>query len=276
MEPILSDPKLLELEAGQRPPTHFSTKLLWHYLAPKLLNFVNITALLIAAGFFVIQSFLASFAQAFTFNISISQYLMAGVNMVLALVWNLVMPILLAGFLASLAIVALSLLGRFFHNRSKRVHNLWRRLADFIHPLYLRWRPKLRRLWAIYQIVVGALFILLIIMVAFVYGRTYYAQSPRMFGGGMPINVILVFSEEQPTQNSIWGFAINPSNARQSEVVQLLMELTDGVIVRDVATDTTTIVKNDTLQGIIYATSLSNNIMIATTTPTPPTPSSTP
>ncbi|MEO8391998.1 MAG: hypothetical protein ABI700_03310, partial [Chloroflexota bacterium] len=66
----------------------------------------------------------------------------------------------------------------------------------------------------------------------------------------------------------VWGFPINSSNARQSEEVQLLIELTDGVIVRYVPTNTIMVVKNDALQGIIDAISVSSKAANPTVTAT--------
>ena len=108
--------------------------------------------------------------------------------------------------------------------------------------------------------------ILFVILLSLVYGTFYYAQSPRMFGGGMPADVILVFREDQPTQNSVWSFPINSTNQRQSERVQLLIELTDGMIVRDPITGIAAIVKNDVLQGVVDAFA-SKNVSHPTVTP---------
>ncbi|MBI1280135.1 MAG: hypothetical protein GC179_18545 [Anaerolineaceae bacterium] len=246
----------------------FDPEKIWKQLAPKLMNLVNISALLTVAGFFVVQSYLSSFTSLFTFNISVTQYLAAGVNLILAIFWNLILPVLAYSFILAFVLVFLYFLGRFSFNRSKRVQNLWTRFLSRILPLYQRLRLALRVIWAIYQVFAGGLFVLLVIGVAFIYGTSYYAQSPRMFGGGMPSEVILVFREEQPTQPSIWGFPINTATPRQSEPVQLLIELTDGVIVRDTATNKTIIVKNDVLQGIIDTHPVSSNPMTATAAPT--------
>ncbi len=244
----------------------FDAKKIWRLIAPKLLNLVTVTTLLTVAGFFVIHSYLASVSRLFTFNISLTQYLAAGVNMVLAIFWNYILPVIIGGLILALIFIGLYFFGRYCLNRSKRVHTLWVRVLSIISPLYQRLRPLLRAAWVVYQVFAWVLFGLLVIGVALIYGTYYYAQSPRMFGGGMPSNVILVFREEQPTQSSIWGFPINTSNPCQSDEVQLLIELTDGVIVRDTGTNRTTIVKNDVLQGIIDVDATSSNLTNIPTT----------
>lgn len=247
------------------------TKKIWQHVGPNLINLVNITALLTVAGFFVVQSYLASFSKLFTFNISVTQYLAAGVNLMLAIIWKLILPIL--GY--SLVLVSLYLLGKFCISKSKRVHTFWTSFLRPFLPFYRRIQRFLRVLWSLYQITASALFVLFVILLALVYGTSYYAQSPRMFGGGMPADVILIFREEQPTQNSIWSFPINSTNPRQSEQVQLLIELTDGVIVRDPSTGVVVIVKNDVLQGIIDAP-VSNIVSSPTATPIQLLPTPTP
>ncbi len=231
-------------------------KKIWRLLAPKFFNLVNITTLLTVAGFFVIHSYLASFSKVFTFNISLTQYLAAGVNLVLgtvAYVLYLVLPGLGYGVLLSVALAVLYFVSRFWIKRSNRIHNLWNMLQRWLLPIYHWFCPLLRLLWSVYRLSAGALLILVVIVTGLAYGTYHYAQSPRMLGGGMPAMVILVFRENQPTQNPIWGFSINGSNARQSMPVQLLIELTDGVIVRDSSTNTIAVVKNDVLQGMIDA-----------------------
>jgi hypothetical protein len=246
-----------------------AVKKIWWIVTPKLLNLVNVTALLTVAGFFVIQSYLASFSMLFTFRISVTQYVAAGINLVLAIVWYIILPSLGYGVILAAGIGVLYLVGHFCITRSKPIHNLWDRFRNWWLPMYHRLYPYLRILWSLYQLVAWALFILVVISLGLVYGTAYYVQSPRMLGGGMPADVILVFREEQPTQTSIWGFPINSSNTRQSEQVQLLIELTDGVIVRYAATNTTTMVKNDVLQGIIDADTVSGSPAQPLGTPTP-------
>src|SRR5258708_18977649 len=48
-----------------------------------LLNVLNLTALLTLAGFFVINSYLGTFTTMFSYNISLPQYIAAGINLVL-------------------------------------------------------------------------------------------------------------------------------------------------------------------------------------------------
>jgi hypothetical protein len=265
------DTPSLETSSEKSERASLDVKKIWRILAPKLFSLVNITALLTVAGFFVINSYLASFSKLFTFNISLPQYLAAGINLVLgtfAYILYLLLPGLGYGVLLGVGAIIVYAISRFWIKRSRRIHDLWDRFRRWWLPIYYWLRPGLRFLWSLYRLSAGALLTLIVILMGLVYGTYYYAQSPRMLGGGMPAAVILVFREDQPTQNSIWGFSINSSNARQSTPVQLLIELTDGVIVRDAATNIVTVVKSDVLQGIIDAEPLPTGLTSITPIPT--------
>ncbi|MEO8393346.1 MAG: hypothetical protein ABI700_10175, partial [Chloroflexota bacterium] len=198
MLPNTADKTLLDGKAHDIAPLRLDTQKTWLFLAPKLAGLLNFTALLTVAGFFVIQSYLASFSKLFTFNISVTQYVAAGVNLLLALFWNLFVPPLVYGIVLALGFVALYFVGRFCLSRNQRLHHLWTELVGRLRPLYKRIHPIIRATWLLYRVIAGGLYILLVISLALVYGTFYYAQSPRMFGGGMPADVILVFREDQP------------------------------------------------------------------------------
>lgn len=261
-------------EKSQR--IHFDINKLWRLLAPRLLNLVAVTTLLTVAGFFVIHSYLASFTTLFTFNISVTQYLAAGINLVMAIIsyiLYMMLPGLGIGAIIAIGGAILYSAGHFCMVRSKRISDLWNWFRGWWLPVYHRLRPLLRLILTLNKLFLWTLVALMVIALGLVYGTYYYGQSPRMLGGGMPVDVILVFQEEQPTQTSVWGFPINKSNPQQSERVQLLIELTDGVIVRDVATNTTTLVKNDVLQGIIGASTPTANPTYSLVSPTQPSSS---
>lgn len=267
-------------QEGKNEVSSSSTSILktvWQSLAPKLLNLVNASALLTVAGFFVIHSYLASFSNLSSYNISITQYLAAGINLILGMVWFIVEGLIRAlpttgTWLAILS--AFALLGYIAISTNKRIRQLWQRFLGQVQPLSHRISAIVQFLWTGYQIFV----LLILALFGFIYGTSYYGQSLRMFGGGRPTDVILVFKEDQPTQNSIWAFPINSKNPRQSEIIQLLIELTDGVIVRHSSTGMAVIVKNDVLQGIIDASPpLPDTPPVSTLTPTQfPATSSTP
>jgi len=218
-------------------------------LAPKLLNLVTLSALLTIAGFFVVHSYMATFTSLFTFNVSVTQYLTAGINWLLAILWNIILPIFLYGLAIAFVISGIMLIWRLAVSKIKLLQKFVQAIERRVAPIVKRLRPILRIGWQLYQIIAWLLLIALLIALSIGYGVSYYSQSPRMFGGGMPATVILVFKEAQ--QNPGGVYPINPSNLMQSQPVEMLIELTDGVMVREFQSGTVLIVKNDVLQAIV-------------------------
>lgn len=217
-------------------------------LAPKLLNLVTLSAMLTFAGFFVVHSYMATFTSLFTFNVSITQYLAAGVNWLLALLWNIALPIFLYGLAIALIIIAIMFIWRLTISKIRVLEKWAQALVRRAAPMMIRLRPILRAGWLLYQIVAWFLLLVLVIALSVGYGIGYYSQSPRMFGGGMPATVILIFKE---AQNSTGVYPINPSNSMQSQPVEMLIELTDGIVIRELQKRTVLIVKNDSLQAMV-------------------------
>lgn len=211
------------------------------------LNLINISTFITMLGFFTIQSYLASLNHSwniFSYNISLVNYISAGINVILGTIARFI-PDAIKGTLIAIPIILIggAILYVFIRNQKKsytkkarinRVMNLLERIE------------KINLRFSIAGIVIFAL------MYSFIYGATYYSQSPRMFGGGMPADIILIFNEAQAVQDSTWGFGVNPQNPRQSEPIQLIMELADGIIVRHPTTNSITTIKNHVIDGIIY------------------------
>jgi hypothetical protein len=223
----------------------------WSEIAPKLLSLATISVAITAAGYFVITSYLATFTSLFTYNISPVQYVTAGINLLLGVtaiisVWVVVPAIGLAA--AAAVVVAVPAYGV---QKSRFLSRWWQTLRQWFSPLWTRLWPWIQRIWRVYDSIARVCLVLLIVLVALGYGATFYGQSWRMFGGGMPATVVLVFKEPQPQTGSLWPFPIQPTEPHRSIPVELLLELTDGVLVRDKTTNIPVIVKNDTLQALI-------------------------
>jgi hypothetical protein len=246
-------------------------------LPSKLLTLVNLTAFLTIVGFFVVQSYISSFSNLFSFNISVTQYLAAGINLVLALAWYVALSVLAPSIALVFIVVAIVAVFQFFKVRNRNLSTTWDNFRQRIDPIVQRLIRTFRPIWIIGRFMSSIGFVIFIVLVSLVYGTYYYHQSPRMFGGGMPATVILVFKEEQLTQNSPWSFSISQSNPKTSEPVELLIELTDGIVVRHLTTNVVAIVKNDVIQGVIDASTTHINVTTpsvtpnqqATSTPTP-------
>lgn len=218
-------------------------------LAPKLLNLVALSAILTIAGFFVVHSYMATFTSLYTFNISVTQYLAAGINWLLALLWYTILPVLLGALALVAAMSVIILLWLRALSSVAALQRLTRWLKQHVAPRVDRLRPILKVGWRVYQIIAWLLILAVVIALSLVYGVGYYSQSPRMVGGGMPATVILIFKEAQ--QNPIGIDIINPSNPLQSLPLELRIELTDGIMVREPQSGTVMIVKSDVLQAIV-------------------------
>ncbi|MCC6612497.1 MAG: hypothetical protein IT320_03405 [Anaerolineae bacterium] len=112
-----------------------------------------------------------------------------------------------------------------------------------------------------------------IVFVSSVYGSNVYGEIPRIRGGGEPSTVVLVFDE--PQEDVDWPFRINPAYPRQTEPIEMLMQLTDGVLVRDPQNRVPVIVKADIIRAIIDASPQRQALPTATAAPTP-APTATP
>ena len=176
-----------------------NTNNVWKLITPKLLSAVNITAFLTVAGFFVIHSYIQSFSDFYTYNIAVSQYLVAGINMILGTLGFFIplffssIPAMFIGVVLGFVLIVII----------------------YFSPLK-KWRVQINKVLQISQVVSFGFLLVMVAFVGFAYGTTLYAHSPRMFGGGMPAQVVLVFQEEQDIQNPLWSFPIDPSNPKKS------------------------------------------------------------
>jgi hypothetical protein len=210
-------------------------------------------------GFFVIHSYIASISVLSPLNIDIIQYTSAGLNALvgsIAIVVSLLLPGATFGLVVGLSVVlSVFVLYLILLLTSKRsailkgtINIVDNKLGKSLH---------VTKIVSLISIVFWGLFFSFIIIstifTAINYGQNNYAESPRYVGGGVPAEAILVFYEEQSELGSFWGVTVSSANSRMSETVLILMELTDGLLIRDVTTNVVSIVKNDMIQAIIDA-----------------------
>ena len=238
------------------------------------MNLAGFSALIYAAGYFVVHSYIATFSHLFTYSVKPLQYLAAGINLLLHISAIVIILIVIP------ALAVATIFGLFFflsflgYSKSIWVRKVWEGFRLRVAPLWKRVGPVLQILWRTYtQFSWFSLFVF-VVGVGIGYGQTTYGYSPQWLGGGMPATVVLLFKEPQPTATSVWGFPIDASLAHRSEPVQLLLELSDGFLVRHQRTNVPVIVKSDALQGIIEVPSASpipspNLVTTLTATTTP-------
>ena len=201
--------------------------------ATQILGGLAFTAVLSAAGFYVVHFYLFKVTHLFTYKIETITYVAAGINLIIGTVATIIWQIyqlLTENTLAFIAALIPLIILIWFLGRHKRLDRIVSRINRWV--LYIS-------------------LLLVILLIALVYGWNSYEYSPRLLGGGLPAKVILLFS--QPDKLSAMGLPI-PTNATypaQSEPVKLLMELNDGVLVVDFETQVPVIIKNDLLYGMI-------------------------
>lgn len=214
-----------------------------------IVNLAIITTLLTVAGFFVVHSYLATITSLFTYKIDPIIYVASGINLVYGTLLALVdVIVFLIIFLFGCAILGFVI----------GIIKYWKRIfgpdKNKYEPLSFservkRFRSNLKSLF------IQAMIILLSFTLAYspFYGQNAYKNSPRYLGGGQLADVILIF--QQPDKLATMGLPIqmNPTYPAQSQPVELLMELSDGVLVRDPQTQIPVIIKNELIYGMIDA-----------------------
>lgn len=241
----------------------------WRLVSQQLLNLAVITAFLSIAGFFVVHTYLGKVTGIYTYRIEAPVYIAAGINAVLGTLWLVLSPIAASSpdmlLLIMILVGTLLLADTILKSRFMRSFP-YKELVSITQQLY-RLNTRLT----------VVLLILLSMATAITYGTHEhgYGYSDRALGGGKPSPIILIFKESGMIsslglpiqQNSIYG--------AQSEPIELLMELNDGLLVRDPQFQIPLIIRDELIYGIIDARS-----QLISPTPTPlnstitPTPAS--
>lgn len=217
---------------------------LFWFVSRGILSLGVISGVLTLAGFFIIQSYMNSFSSLYSYNINISQYLAAGTSLIIYLIQQITDSLpnaLKIAFVGIVIILVWFLISEFIKSKypheSKTIVNLTRPITN---ALVFVFRFIYRLSWGF--------IVFILLLKGFVYGSIDYNKTERWLGGGQPATVILTFNEDQPS--NLWSFAINPEQPRLSEPLQLLIELNDGVLVRQAEGYNAVIVKNDVIYGI--------------------------
>ena len=214
--------------------------------AQSILTFVvGSVALLTATGFIIVNSYLAQFTEIHGFSIDTSQYLAASVGallfiaaiVVFLLVVNLVLVLLFGTFIILFD-------PKYRKNAYKELRTLL--TLRFYDEFLRRWMSVLKRRPTMTLIVV-----ILLVWISYVYGNFFYGDIPRYLGGGKPVSIHLIF--EDALIVSSFGFSAHPTYRNVVPNVELLSELTDGILVYDRQHEYATVIKNDAIQGIVDA-----------------------
>jgi len=238
----------------------------WRFVSQRLLNLAVVTTFVTVAGFFVVHTYLAKITGIYTYRVDGVVYVAAGFNMVLAIVTTFVRS-LISNIWLSLLIAALMILAAYgIEYGISKNEKLRRFFEERIIPI-VRIVSKLFSLTMIFLTAVFAL------AIGIVYGQYGYEYSSRSLGGGMPATVILLFKDPQLMPTLGLPLSLNVTYPAQSEPVELLMELSDGVLVRDPQQQIAVIVRDDLLYGMIDVPTATP---VPTSTPTPSSPLPTP
>lgn len=242
------------------------------FLLRIVFNLALITALVTAAGYFVVHSYLDKITSLYTYKIDPIVYVTSGINMVIEVVGQL--PGLFQAIAIGLLIGAIGgLLGEII---SFLGGNLYRFIlgnrAVQTKPSQPT-QPDRRKRDALLTIRMSLLVLLILtvtilISLGVLYGQNHYENSPRYIGGGKPADVILIFSEPEKLATMGLPIAMNPTYPAQSQPVILLMELSDGVLVKDEHIQIPVIIRNDLLYGMVDADPPTASQPVATVLPT--------
>ncbi|MBX3082994.1 MAG: hypothetical protein KF716_15280 [Anaerolineae bacterium] len=238
------------------------------FLLKHLVNLAGLTAFLTITGFFTIHSYLAKYSTLATHNVSATQYLSAGLSMLVTLAIFICNNIGLGVIVGIVLGVLFTLFNRFIisidiyiYNIKENIEkalkegtglriNLYESLTLDFGIIFLRIAKVLLQsskiLWKSAWLIMVAFFVLF----GFIYGQRYYDGIDHALGGGKPAEIYLIFKDKN--QAGVWPFQVT---GVQSTKLKVLIELTDGIMVYDENTNTTTIVKNDVVAGIIDAQS---------------------
>lgn len=226
----------------------------WQFVSQRIFKLATFAALVSIAGFFVVHSYLAKVTQVFTYAIDPVVYIAAGINVLIGIPITVILmlfPSLLTALIGIAILVLLVWLGArivktnpglYTALKNKLGGNFAKRLARI-----LNWLLTLNNILAV------AGLLLLIFIVGYGYGQVFYEHIPRYLGGGMPSNVILIFKQPELIPTLGLPFSINHTYPGQSEPVELIMELSNGVLVRQPQNQIPVIVDGDLLYGIIDA-----------------------
>ncbi len=254
----------IEYNAKSLPAPVLATA--WRFVSQQLLNLAVITTFLTIAGFFVVHTYLAKITGIYTYRIEAPIYIAAGINVILGTLAKVFAPIIstIPGMiLPVLGLVGIVILFDALSQQDNQAGRLIKR----------RFVPIGRFLHRLNNILFISLLVLLIAFTAVGYGYDDYGYgySEHVLGGGRPTSVKLIFREPGTIESLGLPLVQDPSEAAQSLPVDLLMELSDGVLVRDPQLGIPVVIRDELLYGIIDVPAATLTV-IPTPTAIPPTP----
>lgn len=218
---------------------------------------VTIPTFFIVAGFFTIHSYLFKTTSMFTYKIDVSVYIAAGMNTILGALVNTItylIPSLSQGLAIALVLVVfmllLLLIGWWLLRRNQQLQKLSKQVEPPVNGYVI---PALERVFTINSFLMISLIIAVAALTGLRYGYSGYEYSPRFIGGGMPARVVLLFKQPDLIPSLGLPFALDATYPGRSEPLEMLMELSDGVLVRQSTTQAPIIIKNDMLYAILDA-----------------------
>lgn len=245
---------------------------IWRFVSERLLNLATLVTFFSVAGYFVVHSYLDKITGIFTYHVEPAVYISAGVNMELGVIGGLLSRILptqistlLASLISLLVVLGIALILYWTEYKRTRSPQLAKERMD----------STLKRLQRLNFYLFLVSVAILAALLGFVYGYSGYEYSPRAIGGGMPTTVVLVFKPASAEDVAAMALPIsmNPNARLQSAPVTLLMELSDGVLVRDPQQGIPIVIKNDLLYALVDA---STRAVSPSSTRIPSVPTETP
>jgi hypothetical protein len=186
---------------------------------------INFGVVITLIGFVVINFRLATITNYFTYNISLTQYVAAGL-IFLVQQTAIMIPGIILGTLAAVAASQIA-------KRSAWLRKVLRWLIPLMLPTYVC--------------------AILLVAASFIFGtasfgRGTYSAIPRSIGGGAPADIRIIFRES--SKDLDWGILIDSKTGR-SEMVELVLELSDGILIRGKTTQIVAKISNDAIYGVI-------------------------
>lgn len=244
-------PKQPHEDAKVVPVSSGLKKFVREFIPKRLLTLAVLSIFLSVTGFFTVHSYLATISNMFTYRINPIIYIAAGASLII--VFLVVFILLLWQAITSatvFVIVILAIIG--FGVLAYRTNARFRAGADRVIPfIHQKADPIFDIVFKANNVIAGIVLLIVLGVIGWNYGQGLYNRVPRYIGGGESASVILIF---RPTDDILafgFPFDTNPNAKLQSEPLELLMELSDGVLVRQPAIQVPVIVRDELLYGIM-------------------------
>src|SRR5258708_6615124 len=221
LEALKKELAVLEREMNKYDVLTRSLRKLFTTVLPLI---INLGVIITVTGVLVINFRLATITTYVTYNISLTQYIAAGL-----------------AFIAQEAILFIPAVIVFLIGLSS--FDVLKRMAWFN-----KFMTKFFRFGFPLYVLTLVLLLISVVYGLVTFGSTTYSQTSRSIGGGAPSDIQIVFREN--SKDLDWGISIDSKTGR-SEKVELVLELLDGILIRDKRTQLVVKVSNDAIYGIV-------------------------